>query len=278
MMSPFAPVSGTSPFPLGLGTWRMAENDAAWETEREAMRYALERGINLIDTAEMYAAGRAETLVGEAVQGRRDDVCIVSKALPHRASRKGIVRACESSLKHLNTDWIDVYLLHWAGRHPFAETLEGLKNLKEAGKIRAYGVSNLDTEALKSFMSEPGGENCVTDQILYNPLRREAEWDLLPFCREKNMPVMAYAPLEQGRLLKTPLFQEIGEKHGVSAAAAALAWHLSDGNILPIPKAGTPDHVEENLAALHVQLDTEDHARINHTFPLPESKKPVGLL
>ncbi|MET9709914.1 aldo/keto reductase [Nocardiopsis alba] len=271
--------SGERPLPvLGQGTWGMGETASARADEVAALRHGLDLGLGLIDTAEMYGSGGSEEVVGEAIRGRRDEVFLVSKVLPHNADRSGTVAACERSLRRLGTDHLDLYLLHWRGGHPLEETLEAFAELRDAGKIGAFGVSNLDTDDMRELRSVPGGEECATDQILYNLTRRGPEFDLLPWCREHGIPVMAYSPIEQGRLLGDEVLGRIAEEHGASPAQVALAWILTDRNLCAIPKASRIEHVEANRAALDLRLTSDDLKALDERFPAPTGKVPLEIL
>ncbi|WP_431888800.1 aldo/keto reductase [Nocardiopsis alba] len=271
--------SGERPLPvLGQGTWGMGETASARANEVAALRHGLDLGLGLIDTAEMYGSGGSEEVVGEAIRGRRDEVFLVSKVLPHNADRSGTVAACERSLRRLGTDHLDLYLLHWRGGHPLEETLEAFAELRDAGKIGAFGVSNLDTDDMRELRSVPGGEECATDQILYNLTRRGPEFDLLPWCREHGIPVMAYSPIEQGRLLGDEVLGRIAEEHGASPAQVALAWILTDRNLCAIPKASRIEHVEANRAALDLRLTSDDLKALDERFPAPTGKVPLEIL
>jgi diketogulonate reductase-like aldo/keto reductase len=264
---------------LGLGTWFMAEDPARRQTERAALELGLDLGLTLIDTAEMYADGRAEELVGEAIGGRRDEVFLVSKVMPTNASRAGTIAACEGSLRRLRTDRIDLYLLHWRSSFPLEETVLAFQELARAGKIRRWGVSNLDVPDLEELSGLPGGSHVQTDQVLYNLSRRGIELDLLPWCRARGIPVMAYSPFEQGRLLRdAPALARVAERHGATPAQIALAWILRLDGVNAIPKAGTPAHVEENRAALDLRLTREDLAELDAAFPPPEEAQPLEML
>ncbi len=260
---------------LGQGTWNMGDRRESRAEEIFTLRLGLDLGLKLIDTAEMYGEGKAEALIGEAIAGRRDQAFLVSKVYPHNASRKGAVAACERSLARMRTDRIDLYLLHWRGSIPFSETLEGFMALQKAGKIRYYGVSNLDLDDMQELTSLPGGHAVVTDQLLYNLTRRGIEWDLLPWLREKRIPVMAYSPIEQARLLGNPKLVEFTRRHGMPPAQAALAWLMAKGDIIAIPKTGRRERVKENLGALERDLSADQLAELDGLFPPP--KKPVPL-
>ena len=220
---------------LGLGTWEMGERTARRADEIAALRDGIALGMKLVDTAEMYGDGATETLVGEALRGLRDDVFLVSKVYPHNASRRGVQTACDASLKRLGTDRLDLYLLHWRGGVPLGETVEGFEALRRAGKIRHWGVSNFDTDDMEELFATPGGDRCATNQILYNIARRGPEFDLLPWCADRRMPVMAYSPVDHARLPKRSPLDEIGAVHRVSAYQVALAWALRQPGVLAIP-------------------------------------------
>ncbi|MGR7997104.1 MULTISPECIES: aldo/keto reductase [unclassified Xanthobacter] len=256
---------------LGQGTWFMGEAPERRGAEVAALRAGLDLGLSLIDTAEMYAEGGAEEVVGEAIAGRRDEVFLVSKVYPHNASRTGVVAACARSLQRLRTDRIDLYLLHWRGSHPLAETLAGFEALQQAGKIRHWGVSNLDVADMQELFAA-GGRACATDQILYNPSRRGPEFDLLPFLAAAGVPVMAYSPIEQGRLPRDGALGAVARKHGVDPFQVALAWVLRRPNVIAIPRATRIVHVEANAAARDIVLDAEDLAAIDAAFPPPRHK------
>ncbi len=263
---------------LGLGTWHMGEVPSRRKAEVAALQLGLDLGLTLVDTAEMYGDGGAEEIVGEAIAGRRDRVFLVSKVLPGNASRAGTAAACERSLRRLGTDRIDLYLLHWRGHTPLAETVEALEALVRAGRIRAWGVSNLDRAELEELLGVPGGGAVQTDQVLYNPSRRGIELDLLPWCRARRIPIMAYTPIEQGRILGRRVLRDVAGRHGATPAQVALAWALRSGSVCAIPKATAPAHVEENRGALDLQLTPEDLADIDRAFPVPEEPVPLEML
>jgi diketogulonate reductase-like aldo/keto reductase len=262
---------------LGLGTWRMGERTSQREAEVKAVKLGLELGIRLVDTAEMYGEGVAEEIVGEAMGALRDEIYLVSKVYPHNASRKGTVAACERSLKRLGTDRLDLYLLHWRGSHPLAETVEAFEGLEKAGKIRSWGVSNLDADDLDELAGVPSGSNCISDQVLYHLGSRGIEWKLLPQCHKAKIMVMAYSPLGQGPLLRKPALAKIASKHGCDPAAVALAWVLRNPGLVTIPKATLPEHVRANLKALDVTLDAEDLAALDTAFPPPKRASPLEM-
>ncbi len=263
---------------LGQGTWQIAENAARRAQEIEALRLGVELGMTLIDTAEMYGEGAAEELVAEALAGQRERLFLVSKVYPHNASRRGVVEACERSLKRLKTDRLDLYLLHWRGSVPLEETVIGFEELRRAGKIRRWGVSNFDTDDMEELFEVPDGPNCATNQVLYNVTRRGPEYDLLPWMTERGMPLMAYSPIEQGRIPRRGALQKVAEKHGASAFQIALAWLLQKPGVIAIPKASSPEHVRDNCRALEIRLDPEDLAAIDAEFPPPKRKRPLEMI
>jgi diketogulonate reductase-like aldo/keto reductase len=246
--------------------------------EIASLRLGLDLGMTLIDTAEMYGDGASEKLVGEAIAGRRDEVFLVSKVLPSNASRSGTIAACERSLRRLGTDCIDLYLLHWRGRTPFAETIAAFEALQDAGKIRHWGVSNMDVDDMREIARAPGGDAMATNQVLYNLTRRGIEFDLLPQAQARGLPLMAYSPIEQGRLTEYPEVQDIADRHGVTPAQVALAWVLRQEGVIAIPKAATPEHVRENRAALELQLTAEDLAELDDMFPPPDGPESLEMI
>jgi len=262
---------------FGLGTWRMGESARKRADEVKALRHGIERGITLIDTAEMYGDGEAETIVADAVGSRRDELFIVSKVLPSNASRRGTVAACERSLKRLRTDRIDLYLLHWRGGSPLADTVAAFEALQAAGKIRHWGVSNLDLADMQELWRAPSGRHCQSNQVLYNLTRRGIEFDLLPWCRQHKMPVMAYSPIEQGRMLGDRALAEVAARHDASPAQVALAWLLRQ-HVVVIPKATALAHVDENLGALELTLTAADLATLDRAYPAPTSPQPLDML
>jgi diketogulonate reductase-like aldo/keto reductase len=262
---------------LGQGTWHMAEDPTRRAEEIAALRLGLDLGMTLIDTAEMYADGAAEKLVGEAIAGRRDEVFLVSKVMPHHATLAGTIAACEESRRRLGTDVIDLYLLHWRGSVPLEETVTAFQALIEQSAIRHWGVSNFDVPNLLELVRTPGGAGVQTDQVLYNLRRRGVEYDLLPWCRDAGLPVMAYSRVEQGRLLGHPVVRGIAERHDVTAAQVALAWVLRHEHVCAIPKAGSRRHVREDRAALAVELTEDDLTHMDAAFPPPLSKQPLAM-
>ncbi len=263
---------------LGQGTWFMGDRPDQKAEEIKALRRGIDLGMTLIDTAEMYGSGAPEILVGAAIHDCRDDVFLVSKVLPNHASREGMIKACEESLQRLRTDRIDLYLLHWRGQVPLAETIEAFEQLVSAGKIRQWGVSNLDTSDMQELVGASGGNAVQTDQVLYNLSRRGIEFDLLPWCRSRNIPIMAYSPIEQGRLLAHPALKAIAKAHNATSAQIALAWLLRQEGVIAIPKASRPGHVEENRRALDVTLSKDDLAALDQAFPPPSGPTPLEML
>ena len=262
---------------LGLGTWRMGERRSERAAEVAAIRLGLDLGITLIDTAEMYGDGTAEEEVAEAIAGRRDGLFIVSKVYPHNASRAGAIAACERSLRRLKTDRLDLYLLHWRGSVPLAETVEAFERLARDGKIRNWGVSNLDCADMADLAAVPGGGNCASNQVLYHLGSRGIEWQLLQACQREGVMVMAYSPLGQGPLLRQPALKSVAQKHGVDAGAIALAWVLRQPGTVAIPKAVRPEHVRANMPALHVTLDSDDLKALDAAFPPPARAVPLDI-
>ena len=263
---------------FGMGTWNMGDDRTARAEEIATLRLGLDLGATLIDTAEMYGEGRSEELVGEAIAGRRDEAFIVTKVYPHNASRKGIPAACERSLKRLGTDRIDLYLLHWRGSVPFAETMEAFAALQKAGKIRHYGVSNLDLADMRALWKLPAGAAVAANQLLFNLTRRGIEFDLLPWLRERRVPVMAYSPVEQGRLLRERKVSDFARRHGMTPAQAALAWLLSKDGVIAIPKTGRRERLKENLGALEHPLDAAQLAELDRLFRPPPGPQPLEML
>jgi diketogulonate reductase-like aldo/keto reductase len=263
---------------LGLGTWGLAEGKHPREEELRALRTGIELGMTLIDTAEMYADGAAEELVADAIHGRRDEVFLVSKVLPQHATKTGTIAACERSLRRLKTHRLDLYLLHWRENVPLEETLAGFDALMEVGKIRYWGVSNFDLSDMEELVGLAGGERVTTDQVLYNLTRRGIEYDLLPWCKQQNIPIMAYSPIEQGRLLNNPDLKTVAERHHATPAQVALAWVLRQDKVIAIPKAGLPGHVLQNFAALKLHLSEQDLAALDRAFPPPTGPRPLEML
>lgn len=256
---------------LGLGTWRMGESRAARPNEVRVLQHGLDCGITLIDTAEMYGEGGAEELVGEAIRGRRDGLTVVSKVYPWNASRRGTVQACERSLKRLGIEQLDLYLLHWRGEHPLADTVAAFEQLRSDGKIRHWGVSNFDTADMRELATVSDGEHCAANQVYYNLAKRWPEATLLPLLRERKVITMAYSPLDQGRLANHLALQPIAAKYGATTMQIALAWLLSFDDVVSIPKTSRVDGVNEIVGALRVRLDDEDRASLENAFPRPKA-------
>lgn len=271
--------TGISVPALGQGTWRMGEDRRRHADEVAALRRGIELGMTLIDTAEMYGDGGAELVVAEAIKGRRSQVQLVSKVLPHNASRGGAIAACERSLKRLGTDHIELYLLHWRGRHPLAETVDAFETLKRSGAIGAWGVSNFDVDDLEELLSVPGGQACATNQVLYNLTARGIEYDLLGWSADHGMPIMAYSPLgNDNRMLRHPALNRIAAARGVTAAQVALAFVLARPGVIAIPKATGLDHVADNRAAADLRLTAEEHAALDAAFPPPRRKQALEMI
>jgi diketogulonate reductase-like aldo/keto reductase len=263
---------------LGQGTWHMGERGSAAKAEAAALRLGIDLGVTLIDTAEMYGNGGAEEVVAEAIAGQRDKIFLVSKVYPHNASRDGVPAACERSLARLKTDRLDLYLLHWRGSHPLAETVGAFEKLREAGKIRAWGVSNFDVNDMQELARLKAGGACATNQVLYHPDSRGIEYDLLPWCAEHRVPVMAYSPIGQaGRLLRSAALREVAKRHDATPAQIAIAWGLRHPNVISIPKAVDPAHVRENAAAGEIVLTEEDLAAIDAEHPPPRRKQSLDM-
>lgn len=274
---------GTTLPAIGQGTWYMGEKKSSRAEEVRALRSGIDQGMTVIDTAEMYAEGGAEEVTGEAISGCRDDVFLVSKVYPHHADRKQMVNACERSLSRLGTDRLDLYLLHWRGGVPLEETVQAMEQLKQSGKILRWGVSNLDTQDMEELWNISGGKHCMVNQVLYHAASRGIEHDLLPWMRERHVPVMAYCPLAQGgrlraELLEHSVIREIAHDRGISTSQIALSWVIRDGDVLAIPKAVQLDHVADNAAAMDVILTDDELTRLNEAFPAPEGKVPLDIV
>ncbi len=270
--------SGEAVPALGMGTWTQGEQAERRKDEIAALQHGIDLGLRLIDTAEMYGEGAAEELVGEAIRGRRDEVFLVSKVYPFNAGRRSAVAACEGSLQRLGVDCLDLYLLHWRGDIPFAETVDTFERLRQQGKIRHWGVSNLDPQDMQELLAVEHGALVATNQVLYNLSRRGIEWDLLPWCRQQGIPLMAYSPLEQARLLRHQPLRELAAAQGMTVYQMALAWLLRQDGLIAIPKASSRRHVEENHAALDKHLDAETLAALDRIFPPPTRAKPLEML
>ncbi|RUW62669.1 aldo/keto reductase [Mesorhizobium sp. M7A.F.Ca.US.008.03.1.1] len=270
--------SGETVQVLGQGTWKMGEDSRRRADEVNALKLGLDLGITLIDTAEMYASGGAEEVVAEAIAGRRDETFLVSKVLPSNASRAGVQRACENSLKRLRTDRIDLYLLHWPGSMPLVETVTAFEALKKAGKIRHWGVSNFDTDEMEELVGLPAGGNVQTNQVLYNLVRRGPEFDLAPWSRQRCIPLMAYSPVEQGTLARNARLDTVAARHDATPAQIALAWVMHQEGVIAIPKASSQEHVRQNVAALDIKLTLQDIADLDSAFPPPTRKRGLEMI
>ena len=268
---------GTPVPQLGLGTWHMGERAREAAAEVRALRAGIDRGLTLIDTAEMYGNGGAESVVGQAIAGRREEVFVVSKAYPQNAGRDSLPRACEASLQRLGIETLDLYLLHWRGRVPLAETVEAFGRLVSQGKIRRWGVSNLDTSDMEELVAAGGGA-CATNQVLYNLGSRGVEFGLLPWCKARRMPVMAYSPLGQGAVLKDRALHEVARRHAVSPATVALAWVLRRPEVIAIPKTASLEHLEQLAIAPDLALTDEDRAALDRAFPPPKKATPLEII
>jgi diketogulonate reductase-like aldo/keto reductase len=269
---------GTDVPALGQGTWHMGESASVAKAEVTALKLGIDLGMTLIDTAEMYGNGRAEELVAEATQGQRDKLFIVSKVYPHNASRSGVPAACDRSLKRLRTDRIDLYLLHWRGSHPLTETVEAFEKLRTEGKIRYWGVSNFDARDMQTLVRLPGGDQCASNQVLYHVGSRGIEYDLLPWCTEHGIPLMAYSPVGQGgRLLQSNALATVAKRHQATPAQIAIAWTMRHANVITIPKASTPRHVRENAGVGSITLTDEDLAVIDAAHPPPAGRQSLDI-
>jgi diketogulonate reductase-like aldo/keto reductase len=269
---------GTAVPALGQGTWHMGERASAAKAEVAALKLGIELGMTLIDTAEMYGNGGAEEVVAEAVEGVRERLFIVSKVYPHNASRSGVPAACERSLRRLRTDWIDLYLLHWRGSHPLAETVAAFEQLRAQGKIRHWGVSNFDARDMAALLRLTGGGSCASDQVLYHLGSRGVEFDLLPWCRSQAIPLMAYSPIAQGgRMLQSRVLAEVAKRHNATPAQIAIAWSMRHDDVITIPKASDPKHVRENAAAGAIVLTPDDLATIDAAYPPPSHKQSLDI-
>ena len=278
------PLPSGRPFPvLGQGTWRMGEDASRRESEVAALRLGIDLGMNMIDTAEMYGEGGAEEVVGKAIAGRREEVFVVSKVYPHNGTRRKAIEACERSLRRLKTDYIDLYLLHWREKTPLSETLDAFQFLKQKGSILEYGVSNFDVSDMEDAFALPGGDEIASNQVLYNVLHRGIERDLITWCRQRRIPIMAYSPIghnaaEQKRVFGNRTMREIAARHNATPAQVALAWLLRHPDMVVIPKSSQPDHIRENRAAFDLQLTDQDLAEIDKAFPAPKRKIPLEML
>jgi diketogulonate reductase-like aldo/keto reductase len=270
--------SGEAVPALGQGTWAMGEKRKRRGDEVAALRLGLDLGMTLIDTAEMYASGGAEEIVGEAIAGRRDDVFLVSKVLPSHARRRETIAACRASIRRLRVEQIDLYLLHWREDVPLEETLEGFEALMQGGEIRRWGVSNFDVDDINELIELHGGDAVATNQVLYNLTRRGIENGVLPSCRERKIPVMAYSPIEQARLTNNAALERLGARIGATPSQIAIAWVLRQPDVIAIPKASNPDHVRDNRAALDLRLSDDDLRELDRAFPPPSKRVPLEVL
>jgi diketogulonate reductase-like aldo/keto reductase len=263
---------------LGQGTWNMGDKKRERAHELAALRLGLDLGITLIDTAEMYGDGNSEELIAEAIEGRREEVFLVSKVLPQNATHRGTIKACEGSLRRLKTDRLDLYLLHWREKLPLEGTLSGFERLVLDGKIRYWGVSNFDVDDMEELEELSGGSEVTTNQVLFNLTRRGIEFELMPWCRKRSVPTMAYSPIEQGRLLKKAALKKIASRHGVTPSQVALAWVLRHDDVIAIPKAAKPEHVQDNHRALDLRLSKQDFLELDEAFPPPTKKVPLETI
>ena len=263
---------------LGQGTWHMGEDADRRTSEISALRLGLDLGMTLIDTAELYGSGASEELIAEAIEGRRDDAFLVSKVLPHNATHRGTISACEKSLRRLATDHLDLYLLHWRGNVPLAQTIETFEHLVQSGKIRHWGVSNFDVADMEELFALNPGRNCATNQVLYNLAHRGIEFDLFEWSRKHKMPLMAYSPIEQGMLLENFELIKLSKRHSATPAQIMLAWVLRQDGVIAIPKAGSPQHVQQNRDAVGIQLGKEDLELLDELFPPPKKKIPLEMI
>lgn len=274
---------GTNLPVIGQGTWRMGEDPRKREEEIHALQTGLDLGMTVIDTAEMYGEGQSEELVGEAIKGRREEVFLVSKVYPHNAGLDSIETACENSLKRLGTDYLDLYLLHWRGRVPLEETIEGMERLNQKGKIKRWGVSNFDTNDMEELIGQPNGEKCAINQVLYHLGSRGIEYDLLDWHTDHQIPVMAYSPLAQAgslreELLEDEMIQQIAQSHSITGMQLLLAWVIQSKNVLAIPKAGQPKHAKQNAETILVKLSDEEMKKLAARFPAPDHKTPLDIV
>lgn len=262
---------------FGLGTWCMGEHRDQFQREVEVIRAAIDFGVTLIDTAEMYGEGGAEKVIGEAIRGRRDGLYLVSKFYPHNASRSGVIDACEHSLRRIDCEYLDLYLLHWPGSVPLAQTFEALHELQDNGKIRDFGVSNFNLSDLQAI---PAADqpNLGCNQIFYNLARREVEWEVAAWCRQHGIPLMAYSPLDQASsLLRSSVIAEVAARHATSPAQIALAWLLHQPDTVVIPKSIRPERIRENLSAIEIQLSQQDLSDLDNAYPAPQQAARLGM-
>lgn len=269
---------GTAVSSLGQGTWNVGDDPARRREEIAALRTGIDLGMTLLDTAEMYGDGRSESLVGEAIAGRRDEVFLVSKVYPHNASQRAMVRSCEASLRRLGVETLDLYLLHWPGAVPLAETVRAFESLQQAGKIRQWGVSNFDTDAMQALWDTPGGSAAQVNQVLYHLDERGIEWDLRPWLEARRVPVMAYSPFDQGRLMRSAPLAAFAARHGMAPAEVALAWLLHRDGVIAIPKSGSAQRVRQNAAAASLVLSADQGRELDRLFAPPQGPSPLAML
>ncbi|WP_294906989.1 aldo/keto reductase [Tatumella sp. UBA2305] len=264
---------------IGMGSWRLGQGRYPEAEEVAALNYGLSHGLKVIDTAEMYGDGDSEILIGKALKNQREKAWLVSKVYPWNASVSGMKAACEQSLQRLQTDYLDLYLLHWASEYPLEEIVDGFQQLQQQGKIKAWGVSNFDTRAMKQLWQTPGGQECCVNQIFYNPQARGTEFSLLPWCAEHGVAVMAYSPLggHEGGLLNHPLIRQLAKKYQCGSSAIVLSWAIRDGNVLAIPESGSENHIAANLEALTLELSDEDLLEIDKHFAPPAREQPLEI-
>lgn len=278
-------IAGREVFPIGLGTLNMGDKSNKFNQEIKAIQTSLDNGVQVIDTAEMYGSGNSERLVAQAIKPylqNREDLFLISKVLPSNASKKQLPISLDDSLKRLNVDYLDLYLLHWQVNIPLQETVEALEKAKNQGKIKAWGVSNLDTDDIKKIQTFPGGSNCAANQVRYNLADRGIEYDLVPVMSEQGMPVIAYAPVDRHdssgtKLTEQSVLKEIAEKHQADIFQILLAWCIRNGETIAIPQSSNPDHVLNNVRAADIQLTRQDIEQIDAVFPKPASKQPLAL-
>lgn len=264
---------------VGMGSWRLGQGRHPAAQEQQALQYGLSQGLKVIDTAEMYGDGASEQLIGDALKGRRDECYLVSKVYPWHAAPRKMITACEQSLQRLQTDCLDLYLLHWASETPLDEIIDGFKTLQQQGKIKQWGVSNFDTAAMQELWRTPGGDQCRVNQVFYNPQYRGIEYSLLPWCAEHQVTVMGYSPLggHGSDLLHDPLVIELADKHQISSAALLLRWAIRDGNMLVVPESGSSSHIAGNCEALKGALSADDLAALDARFPPPQRETPLEI-
>lgn len=270
-------LNGTNIAPIGMGSWHLGQGRHSETSELNALRAGIDAGMQLIDTAEMYGRGRSETLIGKALHGLRDKVYLVSKIYPYHANRLLMERSCNATLKRLKTDCLDLYLLHWRFSSILTEVVPGFEKLKQQGKIKAWGVSNFDVKDMEDLFAIEQGDQCATNQIFYNPASRGVEFDLVPWCQQRHIPMMAYSPLggEGAALMRHPLITQLAAKYQTGPSSILLAWVIRNGNMIAIPESGEAAHIRENAAALHIELQQSDLKLLDEAFPAPTQKMPL---